>query len=549
MVRRPRRASLLRPFAAVAVILLAAVGITTFTVPQPAVGLSGGEFNPGFIISDDLFYDSAAMSATQIQSFLNGQIGTCLTERCLNVAVVPVPSQAAYTSTTTGQLVCSAISGGNLAVAELIYRVQTACGISAKVILVTLQKEQGLVTSRAPSDWALKAAMGMGCPDTAACDSAFSGLATQIMSGTRQLKIYKAARFARQPGVQFVQYHPNSGCGGTSVNVQNYATAALYSYTPYQPNAAALANLGGTGDGCSSYGNRNFWRFYNDWFGPTTEVPCTVNPSGDIIRFWEGQGGLSGALDSPVNPGIVAGPGGVTVGHYANGDVYCTPRVGAVAVLGNIRGAYSAQGGPGSPLGAPLSAQGAFSAGGVIGVLQEFKGGTMLSSPETGTFAVLHGAMRSAWGGLGGSGGSLGWPTGNQESVLGGVRQQFQHGLLMVPTGQPAIVLTGQIGRYWSTGSNAVTLWLSHQRRDGLHGRWCHRHPAVFREGSGDVGGRNRHLLGARVVLSATPGARWVAQAVHSAGLQGINRPQQTGTSSTSSAERCSPQSWASAER
>jgi len=58
-----------------------------------------------------------------------------------------------------------------------IYRVQVACGISAKVILVTLQKEQGLVTSRAPSEYALRAAMGMACPDTAPCDAAFAGLA------------------------------------------------------------------------------------------------------------------------------------------------------------------------------------------------------------------------------------------------------------------------------------------------------------------------------------------------------------------------------------
>jgi len=57
------------------------------------------------------------------------------------------------------------------------------------------------------------------------------------------------------------------------VNVQNYATAALYNYTPYQPNAAALGNLYGTGDGCSSYGNRNFWVYYNDWFGPTAGLP------------------------------------------------------------------------------------------------------------------------------------------------------------------------------------------------------------------------------------------------------------------------------------
>jgi hypothetical protein len=54
------------------------------------------------------------------------------------------------------------------------------------------------------------------------------------------------------------------------VNILNQATANLYDYTPYVPNSAALNNLYGLGDGCSSYGNRNFWRIYNDWFGSTT---------------------------------------------------------------------------------------------------------------------------------------------------------------------------------------------------------------------------------------------------------------------------------------
>jgi hypothetical protein len=47
----------------------------------------------------------------------------------------------------------------------------------------------------------------------------------------------------------------------------------LYDYTPYTPNAAALNNLYGTGDACSSYGNRNFWRYYSDWFGNPAAPP------------------------------------------------------------------------------------------------------------------------------------------------------------------------------------------------------------------------------------------------------------------------------------
>ena len=55
--------------------------------------------------------------------------------------------------------------------------------------------------------------------------------------------------------------------------IRNQATAALYIYTPYRPNQGALNNLYGTGDSCSSYGNRNFWRMFTDWFGSTKTPP------------------------------------------------------------------------------------------------------------------------------------------------------------------------------------------------------------------------------------------------------------------------------------
>ena len=53
------------------------------------------------------------------------------------------------------------------------------------------------------------------------------------------------------------------------MTIQNTATASLYNYTPYQPNAAALAAYPGTGDACSAYGNRNFFYLFRKYFGST----------------------------------------------------------------------------------------------------------------------------------------------------------------------------------------------------------------------------------------------------------------------------------------
>jgi hypothetical protein len=61
-------------------------------------------------------------------------------------------------------------------------------------------------------------------------------------------------------------------CGSSIVNIQNRATQALYNYTPYQPNAAALAAGWGQAPPCGSYGNRNFYLYFTSWFGSTTTL-------------------------------------------------------------------------------------------------------------------------------------------------------------------------------------------------------------------------------------------------------------------------------------
>jgi len=250
--------------------LTVVLGITVAPASSATAAANPANFNAGDIISDSLFYDGAAMTSAQIQAFLDKKIGKCSSSDCINILRTNISSRPPRVSDTTGNVVCKAFTGGtNLLVSEVIYRSQVACGISAKVILATLQKEQGLVTSKDPSPHNLNFAMGQACPDTAPCDPAFKGIGVQILAGTTQLKTYKAARFGRQPGTHNILYNPSSSCGTKRVEIKNYATAALYNYTPYTPNAAALEKMYGTGNSCSSYGNRNFWRDYTDWFGST----------------------------------------------------------------------------------------------------------------------------------------------------------------------------------------------------------------------------------------------------------------------------------------
>ena len=255
--------------AAVPLVHLVSGWNTVWNTETKRASIDLADFDPGSLIDDAAFYDGTAMDAEQIQRFLDDQIGDCATDSCLNVLRSTLPPREAIVSEDTGETVCDAYDGGEFTAAEIIDRVQRACGLSAKVLLVTLQKEQSLVSgriARAPSAEALGAAMGARCPDDAPCDPGRAGFTAQMAQGATDLAAYRASDFMRQPGTHYIAYSPDPACGGTDIQIRNHATAALYNYTPYQPNAAAIDARWGSGDACSSYGNRNFALYWKLWF-------------------------------------------------------------------------------------------------------------------------------------------------------------------------------------------------------------------------------------------------------------------------------------------
>jgi len=252
---------------------VSAVGIVAVeSESTPAEAANAAWFNPGQIISDSAFYTSGTMSAVDIQRFLNGKVAGCRADPtrpgCLKDYRLSTPAV-----TGTAGRCASLPAKTNVSAAEIIYDVSIACGISPKVLLVKLQKEQGLVTSTNPSARAYEFALGMDCPDTpAGCSAASAGFFWQLYKGAGQLQWYSnpAGSFTwLRPGATISRPYQanNPGCGAQSFVLENKATAALYYYTPYVPNQTALGNLYGVGDVCSAYGNRNFFRDYTDWFG------------------------------------------------------------------------------------------------------------------------------------------------------------------------------------------------------------------------------------------------------------------------------------------
>jgi hypothetical protein len=227
---------------------------------------SAGNFSPAQIISDNVFNNVGSMSEADIQNFLNSKVPVCDTWHSSSHPQYQPPFTCLKDYQENGR-----------SAARIIWEAAQNYQLNPQVILVTLQKEQGLITDTWPWQIQYNTAMGFACPDGGACDPNYRGFEIQVHEGARHFRNFYNQNpnwhIPFRTGNHFIQYNPNSGCGGTTVNIQNRATAALYSYTPYQPNQAALNNLYGSGDGCSAYGNRNFWRDFSDWFGSPTNGP------------------------------------------------------------------------------------------------------------------------------------------------------------------------------------------------------------------------------------------------------------------------------------
>lgn len=240
-------------------------------MPAPSVSaISGSQFNAGRIIDDSLFFNGQAMSASQVQSFLDKKGTSCTEGKCLKTFKQDTPK----TPSESG--LCSSMSAkDDRSAANIIYSVGKACGISQKVLMVLIQKESSLLTANDPASWRYKSATGFACFDGIPCSSGYAGFFNQVFSAARQFKLYAkypANYNYRAQRNNYIQYNPDPSCGGSTVYIQNQATAGLYTYTPYQPNKATLKVGLGVEAPCGAYGNKNFWWLYTAWFGPTTGV-------------------------------------------------------------------------------------------------------------------------------------------------------------------------------------------------------------------------------------------------------------------------------------
>jgi hypothetical protein len=263
---------LLTPVLSAAVLLINTLDASAATYP----------YNPAYLISDKVFADTGSMSPNDIQNFLNaensGIKNLTAVEACDPVTPLsPDPYAAGYYPHC----------GATLSAANLIYDAAQSYGVSPRVVLATMQKEEGLVTDPSPVASQINTAMGYGCPSS--CNPAYQGFFTQIDWGTYQLRknvesingrpfMSTTASYAcgsghdvnpnnntystgLYPGRTVTFY--NQGGLAQTITIANAPTASLYCYTPF---VGPISLTGYSG----SY---NFVQAFEQWWGSVSS-PC-----------------------------------------------------------------------------------------------------------------------------------------------------------------------------------------------------------------------------------------------------------------------------------
>ncbi|WP_163231744.1 RICIN domain-containing protein [Bifidobacterium aerophilum] len=193
-------------------------------------------------------------------------------------------------------------------------------------------------------------------------------------------------------------------------------------------------------------GNGNYSQSFD---GGTVHWYADGSSVASIQSKWTALGGDSGSLGEPADKITVQTPQGY-VRTFKKGMIFATSATDvstAVVMDSNIFTYWNSKGGLKSYLGLPtgdaLTVKG--------GVSQTFKGGTVFWSKETGAHSVRSGAFLNEYAKMKYEQGKLGFPTSEEQTIRGGKSQVFQNGQIHWSSATGAHATIGAILSYWSS--------------------------------------------------------------------------------------------------
>lgn len=191
----------------------------------PLMTTAQANFNPQFIISDSEMFDYKGWTVSDIQKFLE--------------------ARGSYLATYQTE----DLNGNMRTAAGIIYDSSQVNQVNPKYLLVTLQKEQSLITDDSPAqkqlDWATGYAVCDSCDRNDPKVAKHKGFAKQVDNAGGIMRWY----FENKETNSIIKKKDAIlNIDNTVVVPQSWATAFLYTYTPHL------------------HGNQNFWRIWQTWF-------------------------------------------------------------------------------------------------------------------------------------------------------------------------------------------------------------------------------------------------------------------------------------------
>jgi peptidoglycan hydrolase-like protein with peptidoglycan-binding domain len=186
---------------------------------QEVLGIQSNipKFNPTYIMSNETFSSTRAFPSQQsVQDYLN-RVSSPL------ASYVDQGQPAAYWIFAAARGQTSSRSG-------------IVPNLNPGMLMAYLEKEQSLISLRGYNtavdpEKRIRTAMGYGCPDTAACDTQYYGLANQLNWAAFQFQ-YNFNN-ARTAGFSHTVNKTINTLDGYNVFMSNEATASQYRYTPH----------------------------------------------------------------------------------------------------------------------------------------------------------------------------------------------------------------------------------------------------------------------------------------------------------------------------